>query len=115
MLQVWNPENSAEEVLVMVCRTGLNTAMGSTIRELLVPAKVTKRDPVVMVCGQHFCRQHVGLLACILMTHSLIKSSGSLIHPVAHKKCIVHISVHPLVYSTHALCIHPFAHAGPQP
>ncbi len=64
MLQVWNPENSAEEVLVMVCRTGLNTAMGSTIRELLVPAKVTKRDPVVAVCGQHFRRQHVKF-ACL--------------------------------------------------
>ena len=63
-LQVWNPENSAEEVLVMVCRTGFNTAMGSTIRELLVPAKVTKRDPVVQVGGQHFCWQHVKF-ACL--------------------------------------------------
>ncbi len=63
-LQVWNPENSAEEVLVMVCRTGLNTAMGSTIRELLVPAKITKRDPVVTVCGQHFWGQHVKF-ACL--------------------------------------------------
>ncbi len=71
---MWNPENSAEEVLVMVCRTGLNTAMGSTIRELLVPAKVTKRDPVVTVCS-------ADMLVCLpayslLLTHALSKCSG---------------------------------------
>lgn len=34
----------------MVCQTGLNTVMGKTIRELLVPTKLAKTDPVVVVC-----------------------------------------------------------------
>lgn len=49
MLEVWNPASNKDEVLVMVCRTGLNTAMGSIIRELLVPAKAAQKDPVVSV------------------------------------------------------------------
>ena len=50
MLQVWNPENSAEEVLVMVCRTGLNTTMGGMIRGLLAPIKAyQEKDPFIRV------------------------------------------------------------------
>ena len=61
VLKVWNPAFSEEEVLVMVCRTGLNTAMGSIIRELLVPAKAAKKDPVVGV------RHSILLLMCVLV------------------------------------------------
>lgn len=49
MLEVWNPASREDEVLVMVCRTGLNSAMGSIIRELLVPTKPAKQDLVVRV------------------------------------------------------------------
>ena len=49
MLEVWNPASSEDEVLVMVCRTGLNTTMGSIIRELLVPTKAAKQDLVLKV------------------------------------------------------------------
>ncbi|DBA98830.1 TPA: hypothetical protein ACH3X1_014592 [Trebouxia sp. C0004] len=35
--QVWNPEDAEDEVLAMVCRTGLNTQMGSMVRELVTP------------------------------------------------------------------------------
>lgn len=60
MAQVWNPSSSEDEVLVMVCRTGLDTAMGSIIRELLVPAKATQKDPVVAV-------RHSILLAVLML------------------------------------------------
>ncbi|DBA94899.1 TPA: hypothetical protein ACH3X1_002432 [Trebouxia sp. C0004] len=70
--QVWNPENSTEEVLVMVCRTGLNSAMGSTIRELLVPAKVTKRDPVVADIARLYLFALV--LQCFIFIPYIIKA-----------------------------------------
>ncbi len=48
--QVWNPANSEEEVLVMVCRTGLNTTMGGMIRGLLAPSKAyQEKDPFIQV------------------------------------------------------------------
>ena len=62
MLEVWNPANSEDEVLVMVCRTGLNTAMGSIIGELLVPTKTALKDPVVAVCDSTLL---VGALTCL--------------------------------------------------
>ena len=37
--QVWNAEDTEDEVLAMVCRTGLNTQMGSMLRELVAPSK----------------------------------------------------------------------------
>ena len=49
-MQVWSPEDGEDEVLVMVCRTGLNTTMGKTIRELLAPTKVSReKNPVAVV------------------------------------------------------------------
>lgn len=49
-LQAWNPIDGEDEVLVMVCRTGLNTAMGQTVRELLAPSKAPRNaDPLVVV------------------------------------------------------------------
>lgn len=48
--QVWNPADSEEEVLVMVCRTGLNTTMGGMIRGLLAPIKpYQEKDPFIPV------------------------------------------------------------------
>ena len=38
-LQVWNAEDTEDEVLAMVCRTGLNTQVGSMVRELVAPSK----------------------------------------------------------------------------
>ncbi len=50
LAQVWNPEDAEDEVLVMVCRTGMNTTLGSTIRQLLTPTKVYKeKDPFLLV------------------------------------------------------------------
>ena len=47
---MWNPANSEEEVLVMVCRTGLNTTMGGMIRGLLAPSKAyQEKDPFIQV------------------------------------------------------------------
>ncbi|DBA94074.1 TPA: hypothetical protein ACH3X1_001722 [Trebouxia sp. C0004] len=37
--QVWNAQDAQDEVLVMVVRTGLNTTMGSMVRELITPVK----------------------------------------------------------------------------
>ncbi|KAL0023496.1 hypothetical protein WJX79_002152 [Trebouxia sp. C0005] len=41
--QVWNPEDAEDEVLAMVCRTGLNTQMGSMVRELVTPTTLSAR------------------------------------------------------------------------
>ena len=50
VFQVWNPADSEEEVLVMVCRTGLNTTMGGMIRGLLAPIKAyQEKDPFIRV------------------------------------------------------------------
>ena len=54
-LQVWNPDFPENEVLVMVCRTGMNTTMGTMIRELVAPSKVyEEKDPFMSVCLQAF-------------------------------------------------------------
>ncbi len=42
-MQVWNPEDAEDEVLAMVCRTGLNTQMGSMVRELVTPTTLSAR------------------------------------------------------------------------
>ncbi len=61
--QVWNPANSDEEVLVMVCRTGLNTTMGGMIRGLLAPIKPhQEKDPFIQV--RHFKSQLSFTLGC---------------------------------------------------
>ncbi len=50
IFQVWNPADSEEEVLVMVCRTGLNTTMGGMVRSLLAPIKAyQEKDPFIQV------------------------------------------------------------------
>lgn len=47
---MWNPADSEEEVLVMVCRIGLNTIMGGMIRGLLAPIKAyQEKDPFIRV------------------------------------------------------------------
>ena len=62
-MQVWNPECGEEEVLVMVCRTGLNTVMGKIIRDLLAPPTVSQeKNPVVVVGSQS---QHVLVLEAL--------------------------------------------------
>ena len=42
-IQVWNPDSPEDEVLVMVCRTGLRTTIGEMIRELIAPSRVIKQ------------------------------------------------------------------------
>ena len=53
--QVWNPEDAEEEVLVMVCRTGMHTSMGTIIRQLLTPTKVYKDKQSFLRVGCHTC------------------------------------------------------------
>lgn len=40
--QVWNPEDSEDEVLAMVVRVKLDTTMGSMVRELIAPVAAPK-------------------------------------------------------------------------
>lgn len=50
MVQVWNPECPQEEVLVMVCRTGMHTVMGGMIRQLLTPTRLHReKNPFLPV------------------------------------------------------------------
>lgn len=54
--QVWNPDDAEEEVLVMVCRTGLHTTMGGIIQQLLTPTRMYKeKDPFLLVGYCHSC------------------------------------------------------------
>ena len=49
-IQVWNPDSPEDEVLVMVCRTGLRTTIGEMVRELIAPSKVMQeKDPFMLV------------------------------------------------------------------
>ena len=49
--QVWNEDSSEEEVLAMVVRTGLRSAMGDMLRQVMVPVNHVNpaRDPFVVV------------------------------------------------------------------
>ena len=49
--QVWNEEQTDEEVLAMVVRTGLCTAMGDMLRQVVAPIHETSpfKDPFVTV------------------------------------------------------------------
>lgn len=48
--QAWNAEDSGDEVLAMVVRTGLHTQMGVMVRELVDPSKLpADNDPFVRV------------------------------------------------------------------
>ena len=40
MQQVWNLEDAEDEVLAMVVRPGLNTCMGSMVRQLIAPTRL---------------------------------------------------------------------------
>ncbi len=53
--QVWSPEDAEEEVLVMVCRTGMHTSMGCIIRQLLTPTKVYKDKEPLLRVGYLLC------------------------------------------------------------
>ena len=69
---MWNPEDSEDEVLVMVCRTGLNTLMGSNIRELLAPTKGTnQKDLVVVVRWLSTYKVAERMHVCFLCLHVL--------------------------------------------
>ena len=49
--QVWNEDQADEEVLAMVVRTGLCTAMGDMLRQVIAPVSETNsfKDPFVTV------------------------------------------------------------------
>ena len=48
--QVWNAVDPEDEVLAMVCRTGLNTQVGSMVRQLATPSKLAnQKDPFIRV------------------------------------------------------------------
>lgn len=48
--QVWNAEDTEDEVLAMVVRTGLNSCMGNMIRQLLAPSwQYVEKDPFITV------------------------------------------------------------------
>ena len=58
IVQVWNPEEPQEEVLVMIVRTGFNTVMGAMVRELVSPTKVfIQKTPFTAVspASTHCC------------------------------------------------------------
>ena len=58
-VQVWNPEDAEDEVLAMVCRTGLNTQMGSMVRELVTPTTLSARkDTFVKVSNPRAASSH---------------------------------------------------------
>ena len=70
-VQVWNPDNPDDEVLAMVCRTGLNTVMGVMIKELLAPIRQYKeKDPLLPVsCASllqfgQICMCHISQQSC---------------------------------------------------
>ena len=51
VVQVWNPDSPEDEVLAMVCRTGLNTLMGAMVKDLLAPLRLChEKDPLLPVC-----------------------------------------------------------------
>ena len=50
-MQVWNEQHPNEETLALVVRTGLCTAVGSMLRQVMAPLNSTShfRDPFVKV------------------------------------------------------------------
>lgn len=57
-IQVWNADDPEDEVLAMVVRTGLNTCMGSMVRQMIAPTRLQKEaTPFVAVtcAAMHLC------------------------------------------------------------
>ena len=53
--QVWNVQDAEEECLVMAVRTGLNTSLGSMIRERICPSRLlTPQHPFIPVRKEKF-------------------------------------------------------------
>ena len=68
--QVWNAVDPEDEVLAMVCRTGLNTQVGGMVRELATPSKlVHQKDPFIRV-SPTFCYFFSFLFACAVVRMS---------------------------------------------
>ena len=57
-MQVWNEGNTDEEVLAMVVRTGLCTAMGDMLRQVMAPLNdaTALTDPFIKVSGELLTR-----------------------------------------------------------
>lgn len=54
-VQVWNAEDAEDEVLAMVCRTGLNTQVGSMVRELIAPTTLPREKDTFTMVGNRDC------------------------------------------------------------
>ena len=75
--QVWNAVDPEDEVLAMVCRTGLNTQVGGMVRELANPSKlVHQKDPFIRVSPTFcdfffffFSSSYLLVLLCISLLH----------------------------------------------
>lgn len=53
--QVWDAVDPEDEVLAMVCRTGLNTQMGNMVRQLASPSQLAQQeDPFIKVSPMSF-------------------------------------------------------------
>ncbi|KAL0043037.1 hypothetical protein WJX79_007543 [Trebouxia sp. C0005] len=72
--QVWNAEDAEEEVLVMICRTGMHTSMGCIIRQLLTPTKVYKdKEPLLRDIRRLYFFALV--LQCFILIPYMLKAS----------------------------------------
>ena len=71
--QVWNEDQADEEVLAMVVRTGLCTAMGDMLRQVMAPLNETSpfKDPFLIVRMFHIAGRRCGwwpqIMKCLLM------------------------------------------------
>ena len=71
--QVWSEDQADEEVLAMVVRTGLCTAMSDMLRQVMTPLNETSpfKDPFLIVCmfqiaGRRYC-WWPQIMNCLLM------------------------------------------------
>ena len=46
---MWNAEDAADEALAMVVRTGINSTLGTLVKQLIVPTHLPQADPFMIV------------------------------------------------------------------
>ncbi len=61
--QVWNAEDAKDDVLAMVVRTGINSTLGTLVKQFISPTQRPGHDPFINV--SFACTHHAELSAAV--------------------------------------------------
>ncbi len=93
---MWNAEDPKDDVLAMVVRTGINSTLGTLVKQFISPTQIPGRDPFINV--SFTCTHHVELSAAVTCAETgsclTFKCLPTMI--LGHSVCYghVHLEVH---------------------